>query len=401
MCWRKTPSLSFLNQFNSNKRTSWLSDVCKKMCEKPLGGAKYFLKFTDDKTHYSWVYPLKTKDQVFDCFLEWKTLVEKSSGKKLKTFCTDNGGEYTSTRFEDYLKSEGIMSWIHHPQDTWTKWFCWKINQTLVESAHLMLLDAKVSHNFWAEAISTAVYLWNRCPTKAVNGMTPYEAWHGCKPKGKHLRVFCCNAYAHVPKDERSKLDSNAYMERKQKGTGCLIQYKGKYYTVVICQIQRKWNSEVTSNDDSSRHLILDFSNGHEPETSTPDQRTPEPELRRSTRERCPPNYYGMEQSHLKEVRKQPMSVEEATTCPESSKWTQMMETEIKSLKDNNVWEFVRLPAGEKAVESKWVYKIKTGADGMAECYKARLVAQGFTQKYGSVDETFCPVVRQEFLRVL
>ena len=109
-----------------------------------------------------------------------------------------------------------------------------------------------------------------------------------------------------------------------------------------------------------------------------------------------------MEQSHLTEVRKQPMSVEEATTCPESSKWTQAMETEMKSLKDNNVWELVRLPAGKKAVGSKWVYKIKTGADGMAEHYKARLDAQGFTQKYGSdYDETFCPVVRQESLQVL
>ena len=48
------------------------------------------------------------------------------------------------------------------------------------------------------------------------------------------------------------------------------------------------------------------------------------------------------------------------------------------------------------------MYKVKTGADGSLERYKARLVAQGFTQKYGSdYDETFCPVVRQESLRAL
>ena len=75
------------------------------------------------------------------------------------------------------------------------------------------------------------------------------------------------------------------------------------------------------------------------------------------------------------------------------------METEMRSLKDNNVWELMELPAERKAVGSKWVYKVKTGADGSVEHYKARLVAQGFTQKYGTdYDETFCPVARLESL---
>jgi len=39
---------------------------------------------------------------------EWKALVENCSDKKLKTLHTDNGGEYVSFEFDDYLKSEGI-----------------------------------------------------------------------------------------------------------------------------------------------------------------------------------------------------------------------------------------------------------------------------------------------------
>ena len=74
----------------------------------------------------------------------------------------------------------------------------------------------------------------------------------------------------------------------------------------------------------------------------------------------------------------------------------------MKSMESNDVWELVELPAGRKAVGSKWVYKVKTGADDSVKCYKARLVAQGFMQKYGSdYDETFCHVARQESLRVL
>ena len=79
-----------------------------------------------------------------------------------------------------------------------------------METVRSMLIDAKLPHQFWAEALSTAVYLKNRSSTKAVNGMTPCEAWTRKKPEVAHLRVFGCNAYTHLPKDERRKLDSKA-----------------------------------------------------------------------------------------------------------------------------------------------------------------------------------------------
>ena len=73
-----------------------------------------------------------------------------------------------------------------------------RLNQTLVEMARSMLLDSKLPKKFWGEAISTAVYLKNRTPVKALN-KTPFEVWHGKKPKVNHLRVFGSDAYAHVP----------------------------------------------------------------------------------------------------------------------------------------------------------------------------------------------------------
>ena len=84
------------------------SDVCGKMNAKSLGGAEYFLTFIDDFSHYTWVYILKKKDEVFKYFQEWKAPVERSSGKKLNILRTDNRGEYVSAKFEDYLKYEGI-----------------------------------------------------------------------------------------------------------------------------------------------------------------------------------------------------------------------------------------------------------------------------------------------------
>ena len=72
-------------------------------------------------------------------------------------------------------------------------------------SAHLQHI-----FGFWAEAISTTVYLLNRSPTKAVNGKTPYEAWYGRKPNVSHLKIFGSIAYAHVPCEKRHKLDDKS-----------------------------------------------------------------------------------------------------------------------------------------------------------------------------------------------
>lgn len=142
-------------------------------------------------------------------------------------------------------------------------------------------------------------------------------------------------------------------------------------------------DSGVSTKDDEGHSVVLDLSCDPESEAptanNTHDEDAAEPVLRRSTRERHPPSYYGMERSYLS-IHGEPVSIKEATTCPDSSKWIEAMETEMKSLKDNDVWELVDLPTGKKAIRSKWVYKVKTGADGSIEHFKARLFAQGFTQ---------------------
>ena len=83
------------------------------------------------------------------------------------------------------------------------------MNRTLVKTTRTMVLYANLPHKFWAEAQSTATYLWNRSPTKAVCGMTPHEAWTGEKPQVDRIQVFRCQAFV-IPKGERKKLDSKS-----------------------------------------------------------------------------------------------------------------------------------------------------------------------------------------------
>jgi hypothetical protein len=70
-----------------------------------------------------------------------------------------------------------------------------------------MLHQKKLDMKFWAEAVSTAVYVKNRTPTSITGDKTPEEVWSGEKPSVKHLRVFGSDAYFHVPRELRSKLD--------------------------------------------------------------------------------------------------------------------------------------------------------------------------------------------------
>ena len=65
------------------------SDVSGKMDTPSLGEGEYFLTFIDDYTHYTWVYVLKWKSEVFDKFQNWKALIENESGHELKVLRTD------------------------------------------------------------------------------------------------------------------------------------------------------------------------------------------------------------------------------------------------------------------------------------------------------------------------
>ena len=70
-----------------------------------------------------------------------------------------------------------------------------------------MLHENHMPNSYWAEAVSTNVYLMNRYTTNGVHELTPYETFVGRKPILSHLKVFRSIAYARIPREKRQKLD--------------------------------------------------------------------------------------------------------------------------------------------------------------------------------------------------
>ncbi|CAI7785368.1 unnamed protein product [Closterium sp. NIES-53] len=102
------------------------------------------------------------------------------------------------------------------------------------------------------------------------------------------------------------------------------------------------------------------------------------------------------------EMPREPATLKESLESSDAKEWKKAMESELKSIEENGMWELVELPEGHKAITSKWLFKIKSDADGKIERYKSRLVAKGYQQKEKVDDkELFAPVVKPTTLRTL
>jgi DNA-directed RNA polymerase subunit N (RpoN/RPB10) len=363
------------------------SSVCK-VSSPSLSGSNYFVTFTDDCTRYVWVYMIKTRDEVFVKFKEWKLLLEKQTDKKVKVLRSDNGEEFTSNEFQRYLRAVGVKHKTAIPKTTEQNDVSERLNRSLVEAVRTMLHDADLPKKFWAEALSTAVYVRNRSPTSALKCKTPYEAFYLTKPNVKYFRTFGCVAYAHVPKDERRKLDSKSTKSMflgycsKQKGYRLYDFNKMKVFLsrdVIFDEKNNITSQKETGIQASETYIELPI---EEVTGDTPDIVPQQRRVRnkqRPVRNRRVPDRYG-ECTMVADITDNPPKVEDAVRGDEAEVWKQSVITEIQSMKDYQVWKLAELLKGSNVIKSKWpVYQEKLEAGGTVLKHKARLKKQHHT----------------------
>ncbi|MCO5581903.1 hypothetical protein L7F22_035792 [Adiantum nelumboides] len=186
------------------------SDVCGPMRTPSVGNSLYFVTFIDEFSRFCWVYPLKAKSDVFAIFQHYVSMVENETGCKIQTLRTDRGGEYMSGAFKDFLGKKGIKHQCTMPYRPQQNGVAERKNRSLMDMARCMLKAKSLPHKLWMEAVACAAHVLNRCPTRALKTITPYESWYDKKPSVSYLRVFGCFAYAHIPQKLRGKLDDKA-----------------------------------------------------------------------------------------------------------------------------------------------------------------------------------------------
>ena len=307
------------------------SDVCY-IGEKSLAGCEYFLTLIDDFTRYVWVFFLKSKSQVFEFFKNWKSMVENQFGRKIKILRSDNGGEYCSNAFSEFLISEGIIHQKSVPKNPEQNGVSERMNRTLVEMLRCMLEESRLPKKFWAEALNTAAYLRNRSPTKSLNGRTPFEVLFQNKPSYSNLRIFGCKAFAHIPKDERNKLDSKSKICIFLGYSDCVKGYrlfdisKNKICfsrDVIFMEFDHPELKNIDSNNDrvlipSSEISFDDLDECVVPEELSQNDSHVSSISNRPKRDTRPPDRYGEWATIALADSQAPLSVSEALSGPES-----------------------------------------------------------------------------------
>jgi transposase InsO family protein len=120
-----------------------------------------------------WLYLLKSKDELFNKFQEFKEEIKNLTNKKIKTLRTDNGGEYTSKEFISFCKSIAIRREMTVPHNPQQKDVAERKNRSIEEMVKAFLNDQDLSMFLWGEVAMMKIYVQNISPHCILKNMTP------------------------------------------------------------------------------------------------------------------------------------------------------------------------------------------------------------------------------------
>jgi Reverse transcriptase (RNA-dependent DNA polymerase)/gag-polypeptide of LTR copia-type/Integrase core domain/GAG-pre-integrase domain len=441
-------------------------DVCGPYQVESLGGSKYVATFLDDYSRLSIVVTVARKADVKDAVIEVLQMLETQSGKKVKKVRTDRGGEYLNGVLDEFFKKKGIVHQTTAPYTPEQNGAAERLNRTLNDRVRAMLIDASVDTELWAEAMYTANFIRNRSPAAGVDktpwemfyGEKPDVSAmrvFGCRafvhvPKGMRQKLDPKSQEAvfigYEPNSKAYRLlliDSQVVVvsrdvvfDEGSKGVPASptpSEGKGQDNRVVLLlgddsddddddmpdlmPLPPVSDSDSESDDEDGGEggngPQSDSTSGSDSDSDSDENPDAPPasfgandsdqsDVRRSARARKNPGQWWKASAAKAVVVDEPNTYKEALASEHAEEWNTAMVDEIASLQQYGTWTVEPIPVGVKPIPCKWVYKLKTDAQGNIERHKARLVAKGFRQVEGvDYEEVYAPVSKHSSLRTL
>ena len=406
----KMPRASFeRSKKPSNPLDLIVADLVGPFPVRSLTGSHYYLAMTDIGSDYTEVYFLKQKSEASKYITEFLQFLHNQLGKFPKIFRSDGGGEFDNAQLNSFLASHGIKIERTVPYTPESNGYAERRNRTINDAGRANLLASGMSEMFWEEAIIHAVYTQNRL-TRQGKSSPPVELLFGKLATASFI-PFGAQVYIPTIQQGRHKLDKRAVLARFLNvdgyAKGFRVWVDGKI--VVTRTVKEK---QANTFEEIQQQLLAEDNMSSPCEVLHPQQdelQILHPEPRRSERLKLKEKVPFSRRVHLtmsaskssenRDVFEIPNTYNQAMKSANKSNWELAMQEELNSLKQNDSYDVVDLPAGRKAIGNRWVYTTKM-SDGNLR-FKARLVAQGFTQEFGvDFDQVYAPVARPPSTRL-
>ncbi len=174
------------------------------------GGNLYWFNIVDEKSHQRLSRAIALKSSATDVLIEIIKRAQVHTGKKLKEFHSDDGGEFRSEKLQRFFKDNGTKHTVTQRATPQHNPIAERDGRTVMNMVVSMLHQSGLPAQFWAAAAAMAVYVLNRTVNASNLEKTPYEQFVGFRPSAKALRVFGCDGYVNVMREDRNKLEPKA-----------------------------------------------------------------------------------------------------------------------------------------------------------------------------------------------
>jgi len=133
---------------------------------------------------------LANKSETFSYFSKFAKKVQNEKCYVILSIITDNEGKFENQYFANFYDESGLQHVFSSPYALEQNGVVERKNKLLQEMAKTLLIESKISSQFWAEAVSTTHYIINGVFLRLILEKTPYEVYRGKKPNISYFHVF-------------------------------------------------------------------------------------------------------------------------------------------------------------------------------------------------------------------